>query len=86
MPRQKKNYNNKQITIPPSQHTCSNCAPITIVSLSNQWLQLFHDLQNFFGDAKMFNQILIFILNHEEIGIPGGASSLDPIIHLFCHQ
>jgi hypothetical protein len=55
----KKNHNNKQITIPPSQHTCNNCAPINIVLFSNQWLQLLHDLQNFFGDAKMFNQTLI---------------------------
>jgi len=82
MPRQK-NCSNKQITIPPSQHTCRNYVAITTVSLSNPWLELLRDLQNnFFGDAKMFNQTLIFILNHEEIGILGGASSLNPIINL----
>jgi hypothetical protein len=34
----------------------------------------------------MFNPTLIFVMNHEEIGIPSGASSLDPIVDLFCHQ
>jgi hypothetical protein len=69
------------------QHTFKNCAPITCVSLSNQMLQLLHDLQNdFFGDMEMFNPPLIFILSHEEIGIPSGVSRLDPIANLLCHQ
>jgi len=79
----KRNCNNKQITIPPSQHTCRNYAAITSVLLSNPWLQLLCDLKhNFFGDAKIFNWTLIFILNHDEIGILGGVSSFNPIINL----
>jgi hypothetical protein len=75
----------KQVTVPPSQHICRNCALVTNVSLSNQRLQLLRDLQNnFFSDMEMFNPTLIFVLNHEEIGIPSGVSSLDPIIDLFC--
>jgi hypothetical protein len=36
-------------------------------------------LQNdFLGDVEMFNPSLIFILSHEEIGIPSGVSSQLP--------
>jgi hypothetical protein len=35
---------------------------------------------------EMFNPPLIFILIHEEIGIPSGVLSLDPIANLLCHQ
>jgi hypothetical protein len=64
-----------------------NCALVINVVLSNQRLQLLHDLQNdFSNDVEMFNPSLIFILNHEKIGIPSGVSSLDPIINLFFHQ
>jgi len=35
---------------------------------------------------EVFNLPLIIILIHEEIGIPSGASSFDPIVNLFCHQ
>jgi hypothetical protein len=34
----------------------------------------------------MFNPPLIIVLNHEEIGVPSGASSFDPIANLLCHQ
>jgi hypothetical protein len=34
----------------------------------------------------MFNPPLIIILNHEEIGVPSGVSSFDPIANLLCHQ
>jgi hypothetical protein len=69
------------------QHTCRNFALITCVSLLNQRLQLLRDLQNdFSGDVEMFNTPLIFILSHEEIGIPSGVSSLDPITNLLRHQ
>jgi hypothetical protein len=44
-------------------------------------------LQNdFSGDVEMFNPPLIFILSHEEIGIPSGVSSLDPIANLLRYQ
>jgi hypothetical protein len=34
----------------------------------------------------MFNPPLIFILSHEEIGIPSGVLSLDPIANLLHRQ
>jgi hypothetical protein len=50
-------------------------------------LQPLYDLQNnFSSDVEVFDPPLMIILNHEEMGVPSGASSFDPIANLFCHQ